>query len=110
MRKIRKNSRRSLKQTLLIIATIAVLPTMTGALADTLAESIGQAPGYQVAPPARPTLRRARGSRIEHLEQVASKLRLRVQRLEAEGQEHRASTLQYRLSRIETELGILRAT
>lgn len=109
MRKLRKSGRNSIRQSLIILATIAVLPTATGALADTLAENIGQTPGYQVAPPAaKPTFHKTRSSRIEYLEKVLTRLRLRIHRLEAEGLEHRASTLHYRLAKLESELARLR--
>jgi len=91
------------------LATIALLPTTTGAMANTLAESMGLTTGYQIAPPAtKPSTRQTRGSRIDHLEQVAARLRLRIQRLTAEGLEHRAATLSCRLSKLESELERLR--
>lgn len=105
----RKNSRRAIKQSLMVLATIAVLPTTTGALANTLAESMGLTPGYQVAPPAtKPYFLRTRSVHIEKLEKSVAELRLRVQRLEAEGQEQRAAILRHRIGRLEAELERLR--
>lgn len=106
----RKRSRKTIKQSLMVLAAIAMLPTTTGALANTLAENLGLAHGYQVAPPAtRSNFRQTRGGRIDHLEQSAARIRLRILRLEAEGQEHRVSILQYRLGKLEAELQRLRS-
>lgn len=104
----KQKSRRRSKQLLMAMAMMSVMP-LTGAFADTVANNLNQASGYQAAPPGKPvSMRWSRSNRVEHLEKVAHKLNLRIQRLQAEGQIERATVLQHRLSRIELQIDNLR--
>ena len=109
MTTVKKTSRRRSKQLLMAMAVMSVMP-LTGAFADTVAENLNQSAGYQAAPPGRPvSMKWSRSNRVEHLEKMAHKLHLRIQRLRAENQLERVTVLQHRLSRIEAQIEHLRS-
>ncbi len=115
MRKRRNQMRLTAAAMLAAVATGAFADGLPSSVSPVLSVTAGQ-PVVPVIPEAQVEPQRwhgrrhwTRSTRIEHLEQVEHRLQLRAERLQAEGMDARAATLQHRAEQLRQRLDRLRA-